>query len=106
MGNIVTGTDAQTQCVLNCDALAHFQTLLNHHKEKINKVCFSLVNVIVMKRTAFIYPFDFQEALWFLSNVTAGNQQQVQAVIDAGLVPLIVQHLSRVCNRIICCLTS
>jgi len=57
---------------LNCDALAHFQTLLNHHKEKINK-----------------------EALWFLSNVTAGNQQQVQAVIDAGLVPLVVQHLSR-----------
>lgn len=38
VGNIVTGTDAQTQCVLNCDALAHFQTLLNHHKEKINKV--------------------------------------------------------------------
>jgi len=30
-----------------------------------------------------------------LSNVTAGNQQQVQAVIDAGLVPLVVQHLSR-----------
>ena len=40
--------------------------------------------------------FHSQEALWFLSNVTAGNQQQVQAVIDAGLVPLIVQHLSRV----------
>lgn len=38
VGNIVTGTDAQTQCVLNCDALTHFQTLLNHHKEKINKV--------------------------------------------------------------------
>jgi hypothetical protein len=42
VGNIVTGTDAQTQCVLNCDALAHFQTLLNHHKEKINKVDFIL----------------------------------------------------------------
>ena len=41
VGNIVTGTDAQTQCVLNCDALAHFQTLLNHHKEKINKVLFT-----------------------------------------------------------------
>ena len=41
VGNIVTGTDAQTQCVLNCDALAHFQTLLNHHKEKINKVIFN-----------------------------------------------------------------
>ena len=28
--------------------------------------------------------------------MTAGNQQQVQSVIDAGLVPLVVQHLSRV----------
>ena len=38
-----------------------------------------------------------QEAVWFLSNITAGNQQQVQAVIDAGLVPLIVHHLDKVC---------
>ncbi len=44
VGNIVTGTDAQTQCVLNCDALAHFPALLNHHKEKINKV---IIKVIV-----------------------------------------------------------
>lgn len=35
----------------------------------------------------------FQEAVWFLSNITAGNQQQVQAVIDAGLIPLIIHHL-------------
>ena len=39
-----------------------------------------------------------QEAVWFLSNITAGNQQQVQAVIDKDLVPLIIQHLSRVRN--------
>lgn len=37
-----------------------------------------------------------QEAVWFLSNVTAGNQIQVQAVIDAGLVPKIIMHLSKV----------
>ncbi len=37
-----------------------------------------------------------QEAVWFLSNITAGNQEQVQAVIDHGLVPLIIQHLSKV----------
>jgi hypothetical protein len=33
----VTGTDEQTQLVLNCDALSHFPALLNHPKEKINK---------------------------------------------------------------------
>lgn len=34
--------------------------------------------------------------MWFLSNITAGNQQQVQAVIDANLVPMIVQLLDKV----------
>ena len=77
VGNIVTGTDEQTQTVLNYDALSHFQALLNHSKEKINK-----------------------EAVWFLSNITAGNQSQVQAVIDKELVPLIIQHLSRVSHPI------
>ena len=38
VGNIVTGTDEQTQTVLNHSALEHFPGLLNHQKEKINKV--------------------------------------------------------------------
>lgn len=37
-----------------------------------------------------------QEAVWFLSNITAGNQHQVQAVIDADLLPLIIRNLSKV----------
>jgi len=57
---------------LNCGALAHFHHLLVHSKEKINK-----------------------EAVWFLSNITAGNQQQVQAVVEANLIPLIIQHLAK-----------
>ena len=36
-----------------------------------------------------------QEAVWFLSNITAGNQQQVQSVIEAGLVPMVIGHLSK-----------
>lgn len=40
VGNIVTGTDEQTQVVLNCDALSHFPALLTHPKEKICKVRF------------------------------------------------------------------
>lgn len=34
--------------------------------------------------------------MWFLSNITAGNQQQVQAVIDANLVPMIIHLLDKV----------
>lgn len=38
VGNIVTGTDDQTQEVLNRDALKYFHALLTHAKQKINKV--------------------------------------------------------------------
>lgn len=77
VGNIVTGTDDQTQHVLNCAALQHFPTLLTHHKEKINK-----------------------EAVWFLSNITAGSREQVQLVIDNNLIPLVIHHLSKVGNSL------
>ena len=40
--------------------------------------------------------FTFQEAVWFLSNITAGTEQQVQSVIDAGLIQLIVKALAEV----------
>ena len=33
--------------------------------------------------------------MWFLSNITAGNRDQVQLVLEHGLVPLVVHHLSR-----------
>ena len=44
--------------MLNCGALNFFSALLRHRKDKINK-----------------------EAVWFLSNITAGNQRQVQVKI-------------------------
>ena len=40
IGNIVTGTDEQTQLVLNHGALAYFPKLLKHQKDKLNKVSF------------------------------------------------------------------
>jgi len=40
--------------------------------------------------------FFFKEAVWFLSNITAGNQQQIQAVIDAQLIPDVIHHLQYV----------
>ena len=71
--------------MLNCGALNFFSALLRHRKDKINK-----------------------EAVWFLSNITAGNQRQVQvslvfclsdinlilkSVIDANLIEPIIDHL-------------
>lgn len=50
VGNIVTGTDDQTQIVLNCDALSHFPSLLTHPKEKINKVSVTYTSAVCCKQ--------------------------------------------------------
>jgi len=55
VGNIVTGDDTQTQVILNCQALSYLLPLLNSTKESIRK-----------------------EACWTISNITAGNRQQIQ----------------------------
>jgi hypothetical protein len=39
-----------------------------------------------------------KEAAWMISNVTAGNVNQIQAVIDSGLIPLVVEIIAKVCN--------
>jgi hypothetical protein len=55
VGNIVTGDDVQTQVILNCSALPCLLHLLASPRESIRK-----------------------EACWTISNITAGNRQQIQ----------------------------
>ncbi|KAH8287859.1 hypothetical protein KR018_003147 [Drosophila ironensis] len=61
VGNIVTGTDQQTDVVIAAGALPRLGYLLHNSKGNIVK-----------------------EAAWTLSNITAGNQKQIQAVIEEG----------------------
>ncbi|XP_052619533.1 importin subunit alpha-1a-like [Lactuca sativa] len=68
VGNIVTGDDMQTQYIINHQALPCLLNLLtNNHKKSIKK-----------------------EACWTISNITAGNKEQIQTVIEANIIgPLI-----------------
>lgn len=71
VGNIVTGDDHQTQCIIENGALPCLLSLLTHnHKKSIKK-----------------------EACWTISNITAGNREQIQAVMDAGLIGPLVNML-------------
>ena len=67
IGNIVTGTDEQTQKVIDVGALAVFPSLLTTPKTNIQK-----------------------EATWTMSHITAGCQDQIQQVVNHGLVPFLV----------------
>ncbi|TXG63342.1 hypothetical protein EZV62_010336 [Acer yangbiense] len=71
VGNIVTGDDMQTQCIINHQALPCLLNLLTHNYKKSIK----------------------KEACWTISNITAGNVNQIQAVIDAGIIAPLVQLL-------------
>ncbi|CAL5413064.1 unnamed protein product [Camellia sinensis] len=73
VGNIVTGDDVQTQplSIIEHGALPCLLNLLTHnHKKSIKK-----------------------EACWTISNITAGNKEQIQAVIEAGLIAPLVNLL-------------
>lgn len=73
IGNIVTGEDYQTDMLLRtCPTLlTNLGTLVLQAKRNTKK-----------------------EALWTISNITAGNTQQIQAVVDNGLFPTIIGVLS------------
>jgi hypothetical protein len=68
LGNIVTGTDAQTQLVLDTpNMLAGINKVLSHSKKNIRK-----------------------EACWLLSNVAAGSRPQISQLIST---PCLVQSV-------------
>jgi len=72
VGNIVTGTDLQTQFIINHNTLPCLLSLLSNPKKGIRK-----------------------EACWTISNITAGNKDQIQSVIDNNIIPPLVQLLEQ-----------
>ena len=67
------------QVIIDNNALPAFIGLLQHTKNSIQK-----------------------EAAWAISNITAGNPNQIQAVITAGLLPHIVNTLVNVSFKASC----
>eukprot|EP01062_Namystynia_karyoxenos_P080192 TRINITY_DN8601_c0_g1_i2.p1 TRINITY_DN8601_c0_g1~~TRINITY_DN8601_c0_g1_i2.p1 ORF type:complete len:330 (+),score=76.65 TRINITY_DN8601_c0_g1_i2:450-1439(+) len=71
MGNIVAGSDEQTQQVLNAGGLPGVRTLLNHTDATIRKDC-----------------------CWLVGNVAAGTQEQIQALLESRCMEYVIPHLS------------
>lgn len=42
-----------------------------------------------------------KEAAWTVSNITAGNSEQIQKVLDAGIMPVLLQVLTSVRSAVI-----
>ncbi|XP_032525860.2 importin subunit alpha-1-like [Danaus plexippus] len=71
VGNMLTGSDRQTDRVLEAGCLDPLATLLKCGRSSLVK-----------------------EAAWALSNVFAGTSQQIQIAIDSGVLPVLVSVLS------------
>jgi len=70
-GNIVSGSDHQTQQIIDRGLLTKLRRLLLHENHSVKK-----------------------EAIWTVSNITAGNPAQIQAVIEHQLIEPLVAILT------------
>ena len=83
-GNIVTGTDAQTETMLQLGLLNVFPKLLRHPKANIVKVSWFLNFYLKVNK----------EAAWTLSNITAGTVNQIDRVLEMNLMGEFINVLS------------
>ncbi|VDO51713.1 unnamed protein product, partial [Schistosoma margrebowiei] len=68
IGNLVIGTDEQTQAILDAGLLTYIPALLNNEKSTVVK-----------------------EACWVVSNITAGSVDQIDMVISHNIIPCILE---------------
>lgn len=73
IGNIVSGSDLQTQMAIDAGVLSALPKLMRHPKPSVQK-----------------------EAAWAVSNIAAGPRQQIQQLITCGLLPHLVDLLKNV----------
>uniref|UniRef100_H2MK33 Importin subunit alpha n=1 Tax=Oryzias latipes TaxID=8090 RepID=H2MK33_ORYLA len=119
IGNIVTGTDEQTQAVLDAGALFMFPKLLRHKKPNIQKeAAWTLSNITRSVRsiksellvTFLQNPLSLQadyktqkEAVWAVTNFTSGGTvQQVVYLVQANVLePLLNLLSSKDCKTVL-----
>ena len=99
LGNVVTGSDEQTQDVVNMGVLEKLLPILelgrNHYPQNSDNndnVNFNSINYNTFgssKKNASIV----KEACWMISNITAGTVEQIDAVIGSDIVPILVELL-------------
>jgi len=72
IGNIVTGEEHQTQIAIESGCLPALKMMLDNNTKKGTK----------------------REVCWTLSNITAGNQDQIGAVIQSNVIDSLIQQMS------------
>ena len=114
-GNIVSGSDTQTQAVLDAGLMEKMLALLNSQKRMIRQeACWVLSNIAagtqpqiktlmktkgcMLKVTDMAIHAEWEvrkEAIWVISNIASGgNDYQIMSVIEAGAIEAVCSTLN------------
>lgn len=93
LGNIVTGNDRQTQVQFFAKSFWRGFFFISFVQAVIDSGIFTSMISAVLK---YNKPSIVKEAMWLTSNVAAGTKEQIQSVIDAQLIPLVIDVMKKV----------
>jgi len=72
IGNIGSGSEDQTQLIVDLGVLEHLPTLLSVDERPVIR----------------------KEAMWLISNIAAGTQEQITALLEADIMPLVLELMN------------
>ncbi|KAG8142985.1 hypothetical protein E2320_000284 [Naja naja] len=88
------GTNEKIQAVIDSGVCRRLVELLMHSDYKVASPALRAVGNIVTGDDIQTQSIR-KEACWTISNVTAGNRAQIQAVIDANIFPVLIEILQK-----------
>ncbi|KAB0390759.1 hypothetical protein E2I00_003751 [Balaenoptera physalus] len=89
------GPNEKIQAVIDSGVCRRLVELLMHNDNKVASPALRAVGNIVTGDDIQTQESIRKEACWTISNITAGNRAQIQAVIDANIFPVLIEILQK-----------
>ncbi|KAK4318948.1 hypothetical protein Pmani_010037 [Petrolisthes manimaculis] len=97
-GNIVTATDAQIQSHINTGTQSVYNTVLSQTDAALEAGILAPIHNILKNSTV---EKQRKYAAWVLSNIAAGTTQQVQKLLDEGVLLTLLDVISKDSNNVV-----